>query len=72
MSEIILNGSYTCEEMNDLISDVEDCTYGIEDTNEFGEFKGRLKVTIEYKEEGDCDCVGFSHDTNREHHVICF
>ncbi len=53
---------YNGEEINDINDDILESLNSKElETDEYGFFKGYIKVSVEYVEPGDCECVGFQH-----------
>lgn len=75
MSKDILHKSYESEDLNDVVDDINERLNSeiMKDTDfEQGLLKGKLKVSVVFLHEDDCECQGFDHAVSCKHHVMCY
>jgi hypothetical protein len=75
MSQTLMVENYYAGENSDIEGDIQDSILEITDENEideYGDYKGYIKVTVHYIPEDGCECTGFQHSTECKHHVMSF
>jgi len=75
MERILNTKRYKANELSDIENDIQETILEINDQDEldeFGHFKGYLKVTIEYIPTDGCECVGFQHHPDCKNWVMSY
>jgi len=75
MGQTLLYKKYYAGENTDIQGDIEDSILEIEDQNEIdecGDYKGYIRVKVEYIPEDGCECTGFQHSTDCKHWVMSY
>ena len=63
---------YDGEEINDINEDIMESLNKISEENlEQGIITGSIRIQVIHRTADDCDCVGFGHDRDCPHWVMC-
>jgi len=75
MSQTLMVKNYQAGENLDIEGDIQDSILEIQDENEideYGDYKGYIKVTVQYIPEDSCECIGFQHSTGCKHWIMSY
>jgi len=75
MKKHLMTKEYDAEELNDINEDIFESLDILNNdvkVDEYGMFSGKIRVTVQWLSEDDCDCEGFQHKLECPHHEICF
>jgi len=73
MKEHLMTKEYDGEQLNNINEDIMDSLDKLDESKiKHGIVTGKIRVTVQWISENDCDCIGFQHHENCPHWVMGF